>query len=209
MNYGPLRPRSRDRGFTLLEVLFAAGISSVVVMAVVTSFVIAQRTTMQSFWQGQVYADARTTVDNLVRDIRGAIEVESSFTHSASGVTYTTGDDTIILKLPAIDASEYIIDVESTFDRIVYSMSDSDPPVLLRRILPDDLSGRPQTTEVIGDLVNGFGYTGSFSTKPDPLGAFVLHYELKAQRTTGILGDFEMPLSGSVRLRNRPIAAGS
>lgn len=81
-----------------------------------------------------VFANSRIAMEWMARDIRWASQVESS-----SG-GYTTNDNCIVLKVPAVDATGAVI--PSHYDHIAYRLQGS---VLYRIIMKDPLSARPNS----------------------------------------------------------------
>ena len=189
-----LKGRCR-RGMTLIELMIAMSISSVMAVGAVTSMVIVQRGAIEAFWLHESHRESRMISDLIARDIRGAVGLDSDFN------SFTTGAGTIILRMPSINSDGDIIDIENDFDRVVYYPKTGEISVLVREVIPGPGSSRSSTTDVIGNIVTGRDFHGTFATMPDALGAFVVHYQFTASRT---LGDktFEVPVSGSVRLRN-------
>jgi prepilin-type N-terminal cleavage/methylation domain-containing protein len=67
----PLR-RARQQGFTLVEVMVAAGIASIVTLALLTSYSMTTRGFVAAGNYSDMERDARVTMDNISRDIRQA-----------------------------------------------------------------------------------------------------------------------------------------
>jgi hypothetical protein len=181
---------------TLVEAMISASLGAIVALGTISAMVIVQRGTLETFWLNESSRQSRIIADLVAKDLRGAIEIESAFD------TFTAGDDTIILKVPSIDSDENIIDLDTTFDRIIYHPG-GDSSVIVREVHPDANSSRIETHEVIGNIVSEPTYQGTFATHPNALGAYVVHYQFTASKT--IRGKtFKVPVSGSVRLRNKP-----
>ena len=188
------------RGMTLIEVVFASAISAIISIGAVSVAVYQQRSTMKIYQLNQTGQEARVLGDHLTRDARMAVSLEASY------LTFTAGDDTLILKVPSIDDDENIIDVDSSFDHIVYHLEDGGGPagmsVLVRDVFPGAGSSRAESTVVIGDFITDSAVGGTFAVVPDALGVFVIHYQCISGQT--LLGrTHETTISGSVRLRNK------
>lgn len=85
-----------------------------------------------------VYSNSRNASGWLTRDIRCAAQVVSS--HGS----YTTTDNTIVLMVPSIDASNQIISAH--YDYIIYRLQGTD---LYRIVQKDALSSRANSNGVI------------------------------------------------------------
>jgi hypothetical protein len=181
---------------TLAEVTVAMGISTIMAVSAVQVMIVVQRRTMEAYWHNESANQSRVVSDRVARDIRGAVMLEAGY----GG--YTADADTLILKVPSIDADGDPLDVANLFDRIIYRPQSAGSTVLIREIIPGAGSSRQAATTAAGNLLSGAGYAGAFASFPDALGAFVIHFRFTMSRTIGGK-TFQSPVSGSVRLRNK------
>ena len=180
---------------TLIEIAMVSVISMIVAAVSMRTLVYIQRSTVRISMINQMAQESRFLADQISTDARNAIELEASYG------SYTAGADTMILKLPSIDSSGDIINIDTTFDRIVYYPGGGST-LLVREIIPHGSSARIASTKTIGSLVTGEAFTGTFASQPNALGAYVIHYQFKLSQT--LLGRATtIPISGSVRLRNK------
>lgn len=192
----PARTR-HSSGFTLIEVSVAAVISFMAISAVFSVFIAASKMTVESFHLNQASMQARIVIDNLTGDIRMATDVLDTFD------SFTADDNTLILKLPAIDANGFPVDIDSKFDHIIYHQDEATNNALVREVIADGSSSRESTEQTIGTSEEtGISLSGTYETLPDALGAFVIYYKFTAVQKNGSK-NYEMPLAGSIRLRNR------
>ncbi|MFC1590220.1 type II secretion system protein J [Candidatus Omnitrophota bacterium] len=141
------RPRKRSCGMTLIEVLVAASISTII-LSVVVSFLIAGRQMSET---GQAFTvshgNARLAADWITRDVRAATQIMDN--HDG----FTTETDCLILEVPSIDAAgdvifatddegEPIFDEFESYDYIIYRQSDADSSILERIVDIDAGSSR-------------------------------------------------------------------
>lgn len=182
------RPR---RGMTLLEVAISAGISVVVAATAIAMMIYVARSTIYYRDLVATNHDVRMVSDTISRDIRHALQVDNEWDG------FKTGPQTLILRIPSIDADQEIIDIESKFDRIVYTANGR---VLVREVFPGDDSARPADRRVIGSIVDGITWEGAFASQPNVLGAEVIHFQFTTSR-----GRVTSRLSGSARLRNKVV----
>ncbi len=192
------RPR---KGFSLIEVLIASAISLMATTAVLSIFIAASRMSVEAFFQNQATMQARSVIDTLTRDVRSAVEVETSYG------AFNANSSTLILKLPAIDNNGFPTNVDSNFDRIIYHRDDQER--MIRQVVAHGSSSRESGSRVIGSQARGVvQLAGTYDVLPDAIGAYVIYYKFTAVQSRGEKV-FNVPLAGSVRLRNKtPVATG-
>lgn len=184
-------------GITLVEMMITVVISTALGIGAILCLIAAQKSAATSFRFNQINQEARLVSDTLVHTIRSAVSIEPSYQ------SFTTSNDTLILKLPSINADEDAIDIENVFDYIIYHPDNINGTyVIVSEILPSASSIRTAEKKVIGAGISSSAYTGTFLAKPDALGAYVIHYQLMATRNLKNK-TYNFPLSGSVRLRNK------
>lgn len=179
---------------TLVEVLISVSLSTLITVGLIGTFILLNRDLLAQFAMNRVVHEARLVADHFARDLRAASDVVDTYD------TYTTSDTTVIMRVPAVDASEAMID--GVFDHIIYDVRVVGSSQVLYRVV----DAAPSSTRVDEEVVIGGGLTGSrirgtFASHPDALGAFVIHYQFTASFA---YRDevHEIPISGSVRLRN-------
>lgn len=182
---------------TLVELLVASGISAIIGLSSTSLFVHSAKVTRHASLFNQVTGEASLISETIASDVRHAASLEYSLD------SFVASDKTLILKIPSIDSDENVIDVENTFDYIIYHPGETaDSNVVVREVRPHASSSRLQESKVLGFDVRRSGYTGTFLIKPDALGAYVVHFRLTPSRSFQD-NTYEMPISGSVRLRNK------
>lgn len=187
---------------TLVETVIAVAISSAFVAGALAISVYAQRATVHAVQHNLVERESRYVSDLMTRDLRNAINLQANFSDGTN--TWAAGNDTIILRLPAINAQDRAIDIHNIHDHIIYT-NQGTGNVMWRRVRPHAQSTRAVSDRAIGRSVTpDLSLQGTFLVKPDALGAFVVHYQFLARQS---LGDrlylYEKPVAGSVRLRNK------
>jgi len=198
-----LRISGRRRGYTLVEVLIASAISTMVVIATMSMFIAAAKMSIESYMRNQATMQARTVMDRLTTDARSALGVESTYD------SYKASSSTLILKVPAITAAGLPVDIEAKFDRIIYHQGASNKNELIRTVIADSSSSREAGDMVVGSSSKPqIGVDGTYSVQPDALGAYVLHYEFVSVQDRGSK-QYTKPIAGSIRLRNKGADASS
>lgn len=183
--------RRSSRGLTLVEMLIAITINLLGAVAIVSTLILTSRMTAQAYYLNKATMEARLVIDMLTSDARMAMTLESSFG------TFTADANTLILKLPAIDAEGIPVDPESKFDRIVYHRSPSAADRLARTIVADASSARKSETRTVAESVT----PGIYAVQPDPIGQYIIYYQFTSlQKWAG--KTTQVPVGGSVQLRN-------
>lgn len=192
-------------GYTFVETMIAVGVSTMVIASTISIFVMIERVAFESGRINKINNEARMFSDFVSRDLRMANRLADRYD------IYSVTEGSLIMKVPSIDANEYILDVLSatdeiilhTFDYIVYFRDERDnPDVVIREVFPNPASARTRQSTLFGNYVSGNSYTGTFDVLPNALGAFVVYYQFM---DTHHFQDnvYEMPISGSIRLRNK------
>ena len=118
------------RGFTLVELLVAIGLSTMFAGVVMSLYLVSRQSLEIGNASSEIHASARLAMDWMSKDIRWGKRIRAS--RLVGTQTYTTGDSELILEIPSIDANENIIDINTTFDYIIYHRDGSDPTQLQR-----------------------------------------------------------------------------
>lgn len=139
-----------SRGATLMELLIVIAISALIVLALLSLYSAGQRYFVTQSAKADTIEDSRHPLTWITRDIRGAVQVVSAYD------AYSTSANSLILKVPSIDESGDIIDVDNYFDYIVYRRNPETPDNLERIIDADDASARMDRTKILADNVDSF-----------------------------------------------------
>jgi len=136
----------RPAGFSLVEVLMVLVITVIIFLSVFSIYLLYSKTFTVGNVLLDIYSNSRTAAALLMRDIGSAAQVESSC--ASGGVTYTTTDSSIVLKVPSVDSSGNII--SDKFDEIVYRLSGSD---LYRIVIPNLSAPKPSRRPAVNRAV--------------------------------------------------------
>lgn len=119
-------------GFTLIEIIIASSIA--VFAAIVLTSILIQSNGLYIRQNSKINqgVDLNFAASKINEAVKQAIFVATNYT-SPQGTLYTTGANTLVLAIPAIDASQMVI--EGTYDFVVITKDDQ-KPVLRRQIFP-------------------------------------------------------------------------
>lgn len=131
-------------GFTLVELIIVVFLVGALALVVGNMFLGQDKIYQTQRMELGVTGDARMALDDIDAHVRAADVLASSY----SG--YTLGSQTLILKLPAINASGQII--PATFDYVVYALSGAN---LNRITTANASSSRSSGTKRVASRISG------------------------------------------------------
>lgn len=132
----------KERGLTLVEVLVAVGISTIVGTLLLVVIV----NSAGLFSQQSSKVQEGLSVNDALSSLRGSIK-------QASAVENTSGVDRIVLKVPAIDSFGNIID--KTSDNFYFYL---DQNYLHFKIDPNALSSRKASDQILSNFVSNLNF---------------------------------------------------
>ena len=146
------RPASKD--ISLIELLIVLAIMSFVLLALLSLYIAGQKYFFNQDTKADTIEDSRYPMDWMSRDIKEATQIALT---SWSG-TYSTTANELVLKVPSIDASRLILDIDTTFDYVTYRQNPQHPTKLERIIEADGASSRVSSTRILADNVNALSF---------------------------------------------------
>jgi prepilin-type N-terminal cleavage/methylation domain-containing protein len=193
------KPFGGNRGFTLVEVMFATMIG-VMIMGMITVLYVGMNNSMiMGIAAAEVNSNVRVAMDQIVNDVRWSNNLEVSYPVANPG--YFTGDDELILKIPSIDGSGTV--VEDTYDYVVYSL---DGTQLKRLVFPNEASSRNTVDRILASNVSVFALSSS-GTNLEDVGSVTnvgsVEIALTVDKTTDTKKDVSETLNSNVILRNK------
>lgn len=147
------------RGLTLIEILIAMGIA--VVAGVLLLVIIVNSSSMSTRQSAKVQTGLN--INDALAQVRSSIKDASSIAnqYTGGGVTYTTGNDQLVLKVSSIDSSGKIID--NTFDYFVFF---KDQSYLRFKSFPDTLSFRQAANRIFATSLDSLNFQYFNSANP-------------------------------------------
>lgn len=194
------KKKSIPKGFTLVELTVVVALMAVIMLILMSLYVTGQQFLMTESARNDVIRDNRYVFDWISRDIKGAVQVVSSWD------AYTTSSNCLILRIPSVDSSGLIIDIENELDYIIYRLN-SEHPNKLERVVDakDGVSSRVDSTRVLATRVNSFLLSSDgveLSSVADL--TQVASIDIAVTTKQNRLGrDFQQTLDSTVKLRNK------
>jgi len=148
-----------QRGFSLVEVIFASVIGVIIMGMLMILYIGANRSMVVGITSAEINADGRLAMDHVVRDVRWGTQVMTSHTHSVSSEIFTTDNNELIVEIPSIDSSGDVI--ASTYDYVIFTLNASNPTRLRKVVDPDASSNRNSIDQTIANNINSFNLTSS------------------------------------------------
>lgn len=139
--------KSYKKGFSLSDLLITVFIVILVITLSVQIFVSLNYNYQTIATYLTSYIKGRQALDIISKDCRIAIRIPDSF----SG--YTTATNCLILKVPSIDSSHNIIDIDNKFDHIIYRLYNGD---LWKIIIPGTGSARAPQNKIFEKSAESF-----------------------------------------------------
>ncbi len=130
-------------GFSVLEALIALTILTVMIGAILSFYAKGQQTFINETAQAEAIEQTRYPLAWITRDVKLSTAIEGSW----GG--YNTSSDTLILRIPSVNASGLIIDLETSWDRVIYRIQGN----RLIRVVDalDGVSARVDRTRALAD----------------------------------------------------------
>jgi len=156
----------------------------------------------QTFINENVLADtvegARYPLAWITRDVRMAVAIEASW----SG--YTTSANTLVLKIPSVDANGLIIDLKAHWDRIIYCLTTNK----FYRIVDAEsgVSARLDDTRLLADKTSALAFSYYDSSGTLLTSNFATASAVQATLTSRRPGDrrtFTVSFDTKAKLRNK------
>jgi len=194
------KKKSIPKGFTLVELTVVVALMALIMLILMSLYVTGQQFLMTESARIDVIRDNRYVFDWISRDIKGAVQVVSSWD------AYTTSSNCLILRIPSVDSSGLIVDIENELDYIIYRLN-SEHPNKLERVVDakDGVSSRVDSTRVLATRVNSFLLSSDgveLSSVADL--TQVASIDITVTTKQNRLGrDFQQTLDSTVKLRNK------
>jgi type II secretory pathway pseudopilin PulG len=155
-----------SRGLTLIEIVLAIGIFAVLGMGVAALsylYAIYNDRLPQEQLRAATLRLHQTALEDLKRNIREAGEILATTTIDSQ--LYTTGTTTLVLRRRAIDANGYLL--TNQYDRLVYTLSGTNAPFSLRKLLEPSASSSAQRLDnILSNAVKEFALSYNHSDPP-------------------------------------------
>lgn len=143
-------PNKSEKALTLVEMQVSLSIMLIIALAALSLHIVSWRSFAMGNGYMNVYSDSRMAMDRMARDIRWAAQVESNYG------SYTTSNNSLVLKIPSIDASGNV--VGGYYDYVIYNITGTS----LHRIVRIDTgvinSGRSNDDDIVAKNCNASNF---------------------------------------------------
>lgn len=185
----------RLKGFVLMELLITTFVVIIIMIISVDITVSIDKNSRVLALYLSSYLKGREAIDVISKDCRMAIGVMDYY----SG--YVTTDNCLVLKVPSIDSSGNIIDVNNQFDYIIYRVNNGD---LWKIVIPGASSSRPARNEIFKKNIESFYIScGGAGLSGIPHKSTIPYLTLWAAISEEMLGrDYSINTGTTVKLMN-------
>lgn len=146
------------KGFTLVELLIGLAIFAIIIPIIAAVTVATTVTSKVNSAQIKLQIEGRRSLDTIVNQAKLASEV------LAESNGYETDPDTLIVSIPAIDASDNIIP-DNDIVVINYNSTDN---TIIQEIFPANGSVRPTGLRTLANSISALEFTYSSYNQSDP-----------------------------------------
>ena len=178
---------------SLIELMIAMSLLVIISIVIGSIYITGFKTYRQELAQSSVQSNAQTILDSIINDAKNAQSVEETYS------SYVTANDSVILKIPAIDTNKNIIYAGNSmlFDRVIYYFEND---AIHKITYADPLSARFIQNGINKTLDSNI-LVLNFSYDPDALSATLLTATVSANQQVGKINR-NISLTGKARLRN-------
>lgn len=192
--------RPKPKGLTLLELMIVVAVVSLVVTALFSLYSAGQRYFLGENVRMDELRDIRHVQIWISRDIKESVQVLPSWD------VYTASDSCLILRIPSVDASGYVINIDNDYDHVVYRLHPQFPSRLERIVdAKDGVSARSDASRYLSTQVSSFLLSSegvNLSSVADFSQVASIDISLTTQQT--LLGrTYQESLQTGVMLRNK------
>lgn len=149
MTMAMAQQRTRESGFSIIELVLVIGLMTILLLALLNLFDWHNKMYLLEMADTRATGSARHALNNMSVYVAQASQVVASRT--VGGTTYTTGSQTLVVQLPSFNSSGNLIN--NTNDYAVYYLSGSS---LYQIIETGTGSARPAGTKLLSSDVDTF-----------------------------------------------------
>lgn len=183
----------KKKGLTLIELLIAMTLLATIAAVISSVYVTGYKTFYEELTSSTIQSNAQTILDGLITDARNGLLIEQSY------LTYTTGPNSIIIKVPALDSGSNILysGTNMLYDRVIYYYQNN---AIHKIIFADPASSRyPKNGHDV--ILDENILELNFTYDPDQATATLVTATISSQDMVGHIAR-HITITGQARLRN-------
>lgn len=185
----------KKKGLTLIELLIVMVLMSILMPVIVSIYISGIKTFNQELTQTQLQSNAQTILDEIMNDTKNAQAVLETYNGE------TTNTSTIILRIPAIDASQVIQynGTDMLFDVIIYKFEGNNIHKIVYSPIESNSVRRAQDGRdkvIASNILNLI-----FDYDPDPVSPTLVTTTVTNNQAVGIFVR-KVTVTSKARLRN-------
>jgi len=183
----------QKKGMSLIELMIAMSLLVIISIVIGSIYITGFKTYRQELAQSSIQSNAQTILDSIINDAKNAQSVEETYN------TYTSGVNSVILRVPAIDSDKNILYSGSSmlFDRIIYYFEDN----AIHKVTYADSSSVRFAQNGLNKTLDNNILKLEFAYDPDILSTTLLTATVSTNQQVGKINR-NIALIGKARLRN-------
>lgn len=184
---------SKKHGLTLIELLITIGLIGSILIVITSVYLTGFRTYREELSSSMVQSNAQTILDALATDIKNGMLIEQTYD------TYTTGPNSIIIRVPSQNSSKQIqySGTDMLFDRVIYYYQNNE----IHKIVFADPSSTRYSGSGVDKVLDKKILTLGFEYDPDMTAATLVKATISSDIKVGNRNK-AITISGIARLRN-------
>lgn len=181
------------RGVTIIELMIAIALLGTMLIVITNVYVTGFKTFREELATSQLESNAQTIIDEITNTAKNAQSAEAAYD------IYTSGPNSIILKVPALDSNKNIIYSGNTmlFDRVIYYYEDSK----IHKITLAEPTSTRYVENGIDKIIDDKILELSFAYDPDAVSATLVTITVSSHQEIGKINR-TISLTSKARLRN-------
>ena len=199
--------RSHTRGISLIEVLIGVVLMSVVMLGFLSLYNTGQKYFVNQEAKSDILNDSRVSLTWIINDIKEAVKVEPGPVEIFD-VSYSTTANSVVLRVPSVDANGMVVDKENHQDYMVYILNPENPNQLLRILdAKDGQSHRKDKIRVLAGNISSlvFSYFDADGTTVSEYDqSFMIDVVLTAEKK-GVQRSYQEVFTTRAKLRNKDV----
>lgn len=181
------------KGITLIELLITMSLLALVAAVITSVYLTGFKTFKEELATSTVQSNTQTILDALITDTKNGLLIEESYDE------FTTSENTVIIRLPAVDENKNILYDGATmlFDRIIYYYQNN----AIHKIVYADPSSSRYEKSGVDSVLDSKILALSFSYSPNASAATLVTATISSEIKVGNRSR-AITISGQARLRN-------
>ena len=187
-------------GITLIELLITITLMGSLLIAISSLYLIGFRTYTEELASSMVQSNAQTIMDAVILDAKNGMLIPETYHSDTTGKDYTTDVNMVIIRIPAINASNQILysGTDELYDTVIYYYSNNE----IHKVTYADLPSARHSKDGLDTVLDKQILSLNFVYDPvDPGAAHLVKVTISSDIMVGNRNK-EITITGEARMRN-------